>query len=155
MSSRKHLNIFYCINFRIFNSYELHREIRLHVLMSQGGLSSVKILCYFRGGGLYLLAPPLVNTFENDYSITFIVFELIRYLFIYLYVNILLYVFLFQSQNLNDSGGYLNDELAPYPTHPPPPSPPLISKVEIYSDPSVFLELDQVAINVSMFSQRF
>ncbi|GFQ98102.1 hillarin [Trichonephila clavata] len=58
------------------------------------------------------------------------------------------------SQNLNDREGYLSDDLVPYPTHPPPPSPPLISKIEIYSDPSVFSELDQIAINVAQSDQQ-
>lgn len=58
------------------------------------------------------------------------------------------------NQNINERDGYLSEELVPYPTHPPPPSPPLISKIEIYSDPSVFLELDQVAINVAQSDQQ-
>jgi hypothetical protein len=37
----------------------------------------------------------------------------------------------------------------PYPSQPPPPSPPLISKMDIYHDPNVFAELDQIAINVT------
>ncbi|GIX91077.1 hillarin [Caerostris extrusa] len=59
-----------------------------------------------------------------------------------------------RSQNLNDREGYLSEDLVPYPTHPPPPSPPLISKIEIYSDPSVFSELDQIAINVAQSDQQ-
>ncbi|KAG8184824.1 hypothetical protein JTE90_004922 [Oedothorax gibbosus] len=62
--------------------------------------------------------------------------------------------YMVMSQNLNDREGYLSEELVPYPTHPPPPSPPLISKIEIYSDPSVFMELDQVAINVAQSDQQ-
>jgi hypothetical protein len=38
--------------------------------------------------------------------------------------------------------------IMPYPSQPPPPSPPLISKMDIYHDPNVFAELDQIAINV-------
>ena len=37
-----------------------------------------------------------------------------------------------------------------YPSHPPPPSVPTISKLDIYNDPSVFADLDQIAINVSI-----
>ncbi|CAL1300650.1 unnamed protein product [Larinioides sclopetarius] len=59
-----------------------------------------------------------------------------------------------RSQNLNDREEYLSEDLVPYPTHPPPPSPPLISKIEIYSDPSVFAELDQIAINVAQNDQQ-
>ncbi|XP_076307028.1 hillarin-like [Tachypleus tridentatus] len=53
----------------------------------------------------------------------------------------------------NDKDGYVTEELVPYPTHPPPPTPPLIDKIEIYSDPSVFADLDQVAINVAQEDQ--
>lgn len=42
----------------------------------------------------------------------------------------------------------------PYPTSAPPPLPPTISKAEIYSDPSVFEELDQIAINVAQEDQK-
>jgi hypothetical protein len=41
-----------------------------------------------------------------------------------------------------------SDDVIPYPNQPPPPAPPSISKMEIYSDPSVFSDIDQVAINV-------
>lgn len=38
--------------------------------------------------------------------------------------------------------------VASYPSAPPPPNVPTISKLDIYSDPNVFAELDQIAINV-------
>ncbi|CAG2182407.1 unnamed protein product [Oppiella nova] len=42
----------------------------------------------------------------------------------------------------------------PYPAQPPSPSPPLISKMDIYHDPNVFAELDQIAINVAREDQK-
>ncbi|XP_076353635.1 hillarin-like [Tachypleus tridentatus] len=44
---------------------------------------------------------------------------------------------------------HVTEEMTSYPTRPPPPTPPKLSKFEIYSDPAVFAELDQVAINVA------
>ncbi|OTF83220.1 Hillarin-like protein [Euroglyphus maynei] len=41
-----------------------------------------------------------------------------------------------------------------YPSQPPPPSITSISKLDIYNDPSVFAELDQVAINVAREDQK-
>lgn len=41
-------------------------------------------------------------------------------------------------------------DVVPYPSQAPPPAPPSLSKMEIYSDPSVFSDIDQVAINVSV-----
>ncbi|XP_067124592.1 hillarin-like [Centruroides vittatus] len=53
-----------------------------------------------------------------------------------------------------ENNGHQNTELAPYPLFPPPPIPTVVSKVEIYSDPSVFAELDQIAINVAQEDQQ-
>ncbi|XP_076355928.1 hillarin-like [Tachypleus tridentatus] len=53
----------------------------------------------------------------------------------------------------DDKDGYVSEELVPYPTHPPSPTPPQTEKVEIYNDPTVFTELDQVAINVAQEDQ--
>ena len=39
-------------------------------------------------------------------------------------------------------------ELHEYPTQPPPPSPATVGKIEIYDDPEVFSEVDQLAIQV-------
>ncbi|KAF7489929.1 Kyphoscoliosis peptidase [Sarcoptes scabiei] len=41
-----------------------------------------------------------------------------------------------------------------YPSQPPPPSISSISKLDIYNDPSVFAELDQIAINVAREDQK-
>ncbi|XP_027196451.2 peptidase hillarin [Dermatophagoides pteronyssinus] len=41
-----------------------------------------------------------------------------------------------------------------YPSQPPPPTITSISKLDIYNDPSVFNELDQVAINVAREDQK-
>ncbi|KAI1280830.1 Kyphoscoliosis peptidase [Halotydeus destructor] len=41
------------------------------------------------------------------------------------------------------------EEVVPYPSQPPAPCPPTISKADIYSDPNVFADIDQVAINVA------
>ncbi|XP_054161637.1 hillarin-like [Oppia nitens] len=52
---------------------------------------------------------------------------------------------------------YMNSDessIMPYPSQPPPPSPPVISKMDIYSDPNVFAELDQIAINVAKEDQH-
>lgn len=51
-----------------------------------------------------------------------------------------------------ERNGYTIDEH--YPTHPPPPSPPKIYKMDIYSDPKIFLELDQIAISVAQKDQK-
>ncbi|XP_013790594.1 hillarin-like [Limulus polyphemus] len=53
----------------------------------------------------------------------------------------------------SDTQCYVTEELIPYPTHSPPPSPPKLSKRDIYSDPEVFAELDQVAIHVAQKDQ--
>ncbi|XP_017484450.1 PREDICTED: uncharacterized protein LOC108373117 [Rhagoletis zephyria] len=44
--------------------------------------------------------------------------------------------------------------VASYPSAPPPPNVPTISKLDIYSDPNVFAELDQIAINVAREDQK-
>nr|XP_050041817.1 hillarin-like isoform X1 [Dermacentor andersoni] len=49
---------------------------------------------------------------------------------------------------------FTNDEINPYPSHPPPPTPASISKTDIYTDPEVFSELDQIAINVAQADQQ-
>ncbi|XP_013784133.1 hillarin-like [Limulus polyphemus] len=53
----------------------------------------------------------------------------------------------------SDRESNVTEELVPYPTHTPPPSPPQLSKSDIYNDPVVFAELDQVAINVAQEDQ--
>lgn len=46
------------------------------------------------------------------------------------------------------------EDVVPYPNHPPPPGPPSVSKMEIYSDPAVFADIDQVAIHVAREDQQ-
>ena len=71
----------------------------------------------------------------------------------------LIYRFLTQHSNgTEDSDGksspsgssYSGIPMGSYPIHPPPPTVPSISKLDIYSDPNVFADLDQIAINVSI-----
>ncbi|KAH8035559.1 hypothetical protein HPB51_006315 [Rhipicephalus microplus] len=49
---------------------------------------------------------------------------------------------------------FTNDDINTYPSHPPPPTPASISKTDIYTDPEVFSELDQIAINVAQADQQ-
>lgn len=42
------------------------------------------------------------------------------------------------------------EELPPYPSHAPVPAPPALSKFQIYSDPTEFSHVDQIAISVSL-----
>ena len=41
-----------------------------------------------------------------------------------------------------------------YPAMPPPPVPPVFAKLEIYTDPAVFAEVDQRAINIAQEDQK-
>ncbi|XP_037086909.1 hillarin-like [Pollicipes pollicipes] len=45
-------------------------------------------------------------------------------------------------------------ELHEYPAQPPPPSPATVGKIEIYDDPEVFSEVDQLAIQVAQEDQK-
>ena len=47
-----------------------------------------------------------------------------------------------------EEGGF-TDDLPPYPSLAPIPSPPALSKFQIYSDPIEFANVDQIAISVS------
>lgn len=40
------------------------------------------------------------------------------------------------------------EELLPYPSNPPAPQPPGVAKTDIYHDPLVFADIDQIAISV-------
>ncbi|GAB6027914.1 hypothetical protein CHUAL_002129 [Chamberlinius hualienensis] len=67
--------------------------------------------------------------------------------------------FMMSNNYLNPREDYDDDEdydvnTYQYPSQPPPPNPPLHSKHEIYSDPMVFSDLDQVAINVAQEDQK-
>ena len=67
-------------------------------------------------------------------------------------INLIL-IFLVISIQTNDplvSRVHPAEDVIPYPNQPPPPAPPTLSKMDIYSDPSVFSDIDQVAINVSL-----
>uniref|UniRef100_T1J1X0 Phosphatidic acid phosphatase type 2/haloperoxidase domain-containing protein n=1 Tax=Strigamia maritima TaxID=126957 RepID=T1J1X0_STRMM len=50
--------------------------------------------------------------------------------------------------------GYNDEETIPYPSLPPPPTPPAFAKSEIYNDPLVFSEFDTIAINVAQEDQK-
>lgn len=54
------------------------------------------------------------------------------------------------------SGSKLNLQLisTAYPAQSPQPSAPVLSKAELYTDPAVFDEIDQVAINVAREDQH-
>ena len=41
-------------------------------------------------------------------------------------------------------------DIFPYPQHAPPPSPPTIDKIDIYTDPGEFAAIDQIAISVGL-----
>ncbi|XP_077299802.1 peptidase hillarin [Arctopsyche grandis] len=43
---------------------------------------------------------------------------------------------------------------APYPARAPPPAPPALTKFHIYSDPTEFAEVDQIAISVAQEDQK-
>lgn len=45
-------------------------------------------------------------------------------------------------------------EVFPYPQQAPPPSPPSTEKMDIYSDPVEFSEVDQIAISVAQEDQK-
>ena len=46
------------------------------------------------------------------------------------------------------------EEVSGYPAMPPPPVPPVFAKIEIYTDPAVFAEVDQRAINIAQEDQK-
>ncbi|RWS15226.1 kyphoscoliosis peptidase-like protein [Dinothrombium tinctorium] len=58
-----------------------------------------------------------------------------------------------QSQDTIESS-YISEETIIYPSQPPPPSPPHISKMDIYNDPLVFHEIDEIAITVAREDQQ-
>nr|CAI5848459.1 unnamed protein product [Callosobruchus analis] len=61
-----------------------------------------------------------------------------------------------ESLYLDDQieGGYVPEEVQPYPSHAPPPAPPALSKFQVYSDPSEFAHIDQIAISVAQEDQK-
>jgi hypothetical protein len=46
------------------------------------------------------------------------------------------------------------EETGDYPSQPPPPTPPMFAKQEIYRDPKVFKAVDERAINVAQDEQK-
>lgn len=58
------------------------------------------------------------------------------------------WVILSQKKSVHNYDEFITEEIHPYPTQPPPPTPPMHGKLDIYHDPEVFAELDQIAINV-------
>ena len=52
-----------------------------------------------------------------------------------------------------DDEDYLHttDELQPYPSNAPPPQPPAMAKTQIYANPLVFADIDQIAISVNFW----
>ncbi|KAL1110495.1 hypothetical protein AAG570_008023, partial [Ranatra chinensis] len=46
------------------------------------------------------------------------------------------------------------DEVAPYPSQPPSPSPPALAKYQIYSHPNEFVHVDEIAITVAQEDQK-
>lgn len=55
-----------------------------------------------------------------------------------------------ESLYLDEGDGYGEDTLLPYPSQAPIPTPPLLSKFQIYNDPDEFAHIDQIAISVSL-----
>jgi len=53
-----------------------------------------------------------------------------------------------------DEDDYQDEELFPYPSNPPAPQPPSVAKTEIYRDPLVFADIDQIAISVAQEDQK-
>lgn len=54
-----------------------------------------------------------------------------------------------RAESLYIEDDYQTEELLPYPSNPPAPQPPGVAKTDIYHDPLVFADIDQIAISVS------
>lgn len=52
-----------------------------------------------------------------------------------------------------DSGAA--EEAQPYPSLAPQPAPPALAKFQLYQDPQEFAHVDQIAISVSSFFERY
>ena len=52
------------------------------------------------------------------------------------------------DENEEDIPGTGDAEAFPYPQQAPPPGPPTIDKIDIYTDPLQFADIDQIAISV-------
>ena len=53
-----------------------------------------------------------------------------------------------RAESLFIDDDYQTEELFPYPSNPPAPQPPGVAKTDIYHDPMVFADIDQIAISV-------
>lgn len=61
-----------------------------------------------------------------------------------------------RSEFMQNESIFLDDEFAEtlgYPDVAPPPTPPTVSKFQIYTDPSEFEEVDRIAISVGKILQ--
>jgi len=56
--------------------------------------------------------------------------------------------FIQRVENEEDIPGSNDTEV--YPQQPPPPGPPSVDKIDIYSDPLEFADIDQIAISVRL-----
>ena len=58
-----------------------------------------------------------------------------------------------RSEFMRAESLYIDDDyqtdLMPYPSQPPAPQPPGMAKTDIYHDPLVFADIDQIAISVN------
>lgn len=54
----------------------------------------------------------------------------------------------------NNDGGYVEEQVQPYPSHAPAPAPPALSKYQVYNDPVEFSNVDQIAISVAQEDQK-
>jgi hypothetical protein len=53
-----------------------------------------------------------------------------------------------RAESLYIDDDYQTEELFPYPNNLPAPQPPGVAKTDIYHDPLVFADIDQIAISV-------
>lgn len=58
-----------------------------------------------------------------------------------------------RAESLYIDDDYQTEELFPYPSNPPAPQPPGVAKTDIYHDPLVFADIDQIAISVKSLSK--
>lgn len=56
-----------------------------------------------------------------------------------------------RAESLYIDDDYQTEELFPYPSNAPAPQPPGVAKTDIYHDPLVFADIDQIAISVRAF----
>ncbi|KAJ3638502.1 hypothetical protein MTP99_001862 [Tenebrio molitor] len=54
----------------------------------------------------------------------------------------------------SNDGGYVEEQVQPYPSHAPAPAPPALSKYQVYNDPVEFTNVDQIAISVAQEDQK-